>query len=56
MTATVVHLLKKSNLNKDDLSNYRPISHLSFPSKLTEKVVQSRLTDFLSANLGDPLQ
>ena len=49
-TTTVVPLLKKSNLNKDDLSNYRPISHLSFLSKLTEKVVKSRLTDFLSAN------
>jgi len=29
-------LSKKSNLDKDDLGNYRPISHLSFLSKLTE--------------------
>ena len=42
--------LKKSNLDKDDLSNYRPISHLSFLSKLTERVVKSRLVDYLSTN------
>jgi len=29
-------ILKKSNLDKDDLSNNRPISHLSFLSQLTE--------------------
>jgi len=42
--------LKKSNLDKDDLSNYRPISHLSFFSKLTERVVKLRLADYLSTN------
>ena len=42
--------LKKANLDKEDLSNYRPISHLSFLSKLTEKVVKLRLTDYLSNN------
>jgi len=36
-------------LSKDDLCNYRPISHLSFLSKLTEKVVKLRLVDYLSA-------
>jgi len=30
----------KSTLDKDDLGNYRPISHLSFLSKLTERVVK----------------
>jgi len=30
--------LTKSNLDKDDLANYRLISHLSFLSKLTERV------------------
>jgi HEPN domain-containing protein len=43
-------LLKKSNLDKDNLSNYRPISHLSFLSKLTERAVKLRLTSYLSAN------
>jgi len=40
--------LKKSNLDKDDLGNYRPISHLSVSSKLTERVVKLRLADNLS--------
>jgi Reverse transcriptase (RNA-dependent DNA polymerase) len=30
------------------MSNYRPISHLSLLSKLTERVVKSHLTDFLT--------
>ena len=33
-----------------DLSNYRPISHLSFLSKLTERLVKLRLTHHLSSN------
>jgi len=37
--------LKKYNLDIDDLGNYRPISHLSFSSKLTERVVKLRLAD-----------
>ena len=32
--------LKKPSLDSDDLSNYRPISNLSFVSKLLERVVQ----------------
>jgi len=35
-----------SNLDKDDLDNYRPISHISFLSKLTEKVFKLRLVDY----------
>jgi len=42
--------LKKSNLDKDDLGNYRPISHLSFLLKFTERVVKSRLADYLCTN------
>ena len=41
---------KKYNLDREDLSNYRPISHLSFLSKLTERVVKIRLTQHLSSN------
>ena len=37
--------LKKSNLDEENLSNYRPISHLSFLSKFTERIVELRLTD-----------
>ena len=47
---SILPLLKKSNLNKEELSNYRPISHLSFLSKLTERAVKTRLLDHLSAN------
>jgi len=42
--------LKKSNIDKDDLGNYRPISRLSFLSKLTERVVKLCLADYLSTN------
>jgi len=42
--------LKKSYLDKDDLCNYRLISHLSFLSKLTERVVKLRLADYSSTN------
>jgi len=42
--------LNKSNLDKDDIGNYRPISHLSFLSKLTERVVKLHLADYLSTN------
>jgi len=37
-SCSVIPLLKKYNLDKEDLSNYRLISHLSFLSKLTECV------------------
>jgi len=49
---TVLYILiwKKYNLDKGDLGNYRLISHLSFLSKLTEKVVKLRLVDYLSTN------
>ena len=49
-SCSVHPLLKKPNCDKDDLSNYRPISHLSFLSKLTERVVKNRLTNFISNN------
>ena len=42
--------LKKPKLDKENLTNYRPISHLSFLSKLTERAVKQRLTDYLSSN------
>jgi hypothetical protein len=48
--ATVTPLLKKSSLDKESLSNYRPISNLSFLSKLTERAVKDQITDHLSTN------
>ena len=47
----VVHpLLKKNGLDPDDLKNYRPITNLSFLSKLIERVVLARLNAHLEAN------
>ena len=43
-------LLKPSNLDKENLSNYRPISHLSYLSKLTERLAKNRLADHLNEN------
>lgn len=49
-SSLVLPHLKKSNLNKEELTNYRPISHLSFLSKLSERIVKNRLTHHLSSN------
>ena len=48
--AHVVPLLKKCNLEKENLSNYRPISNLTFVSKVIERVVSKQLNDYLHAN------
>ena len=48
--AAVRPTLKKSNLNSDCLQNYRPISNLSYLSKLTERVAFSRLRIYLNEN------
>jgi Reverse transcriptase (RNA-dependent DNA polymerase) len=40
--------LNKPNWDREYLSNYRPISHLSFLSKLNERIFKLRLTDYLS--------
>ncbi|XDV11838.1 hypothetical protein PO909_000647 [Leuciscus waleckii] len=49
-TAVVKPLLKKNNLDKTILSNYRPISNLPFIGKIIEKVVFNQLNKFLSSN------
>jgi len=41
--AVVTPLLKKPQLDADQLKNYRPVSNLSFVSKLTERAVSSQL-------------
>jgi len=43
-------LLKKPTLDKEELSNYRPISNLSLISKIIERVVKSSLMDHLTSN------
>ncbi len=55
--AVVQPLLKKQGLEEGCLDNYRPVSKLSFLSKLLEKVVYSQLISFLNeAKLTEPLQ
>ena len=49
--------MKKPSLDKENVSNYRPISNLSTISKIIERDVKSRLTDHLTQNtLFNPLQ
>ena len=48
--AIVTPILKKRNADHTDLSNYRPVSNLSFLSKLIEKVVLHQLTEYLECN------
>ena len=55
--AAVKLILKKPNNNINDPSSYRPISLLSFESKLLEKIVATRLNEHLSLhNIHEPLQ
>ena len=46
--AHVTPLHKKPSLNRNSLKNYRPVSNLSFISKLIEKVVAKQLNEFIS--------
>ena len=47
----VVHpLLKKSSLDPQDAASYRPVSNLSFISKLLERVVAKKFTNHSTAN------
>ncbi len=48
--AIVQPLLKTSNLDSTELSNFRPISKLPFLSKVLEKVVFIQLQTFLGKN------
>ena len=49
-TAIVRPLLKKHNLDKNDLKNFRPVSNTAFVYKLIEKVVVKRLSCYMSKN------
>ena len=48
--AIVTPLIKKSNLDPDNLKNYRPVSNLSFISKLLERAVSVQLSDYKDDN------
>jgi len=48
--ALITPLIKKPSLDRESLSNYRPISNLSFLSKLTERITKDRLHRHLTSN------
>ena len=48
--AVITPLLKKPNLDPDLMHNYRPISNLSFASKLLERIVAAQLRQHLDNN------
>ena len=55
--AIITPVLKKSNLDADDVKNYRPISNLTFVSKVIERIVAEQLNVFLTeSDLMPPLQ
>lgn len=55
--AIVTPLIKKKGLDKNNFSNYRPVSNLSTLSKLIEKVVSLRLIEYFEAqNMNDDNQ
>ena len=55
--ACVRPLLKKTSLPKNEMKNYRPVSKLSFISKILEKIVANRLQAHIKNNhLSNPLQ
>ena len=47
--AIVKPLLKKKGLDSENLKNFRPVSNLTFVSKVIEKVVASRLHEHINA-------
>ena len=49
-TGVIKPLLKKNNLDKSLMSNYRPISNLPFLSKIIEKAVFQQLSNFVALN------
>ena len=48
--AIVTPILKKHDLDPDDVKSYRPISNLTFISKVIERIVASQLTGYLLIN------
>lgn len=55
--AVVTPLLKKASMDPQELKNYRPVSNLSFVSKLVERLAVRQLLNYLETNeLLPPLQ
>ena len=49
-SALVTPLRKKPSLDPEILKNFRPVSNLQFVSKIVEKVITHRLTEYISLN------
>ena len=57
MKHSIKPLLKKANLDAEELKNYRSISNLSFISKILERVVTARIREHLNVNnVCEPFQ
>ena len=55
--AVVSPILKKPSLDKEILKHYRPVSNISYASKLMEKIVCGQIKDHLNSNdLQEPFQ
>jgi len=55
--ANILPYLKKPGLDVEDMKNYRPVSNLSFLSKVLERVIAKQLVQHMSTHqLHDPLQ
>ena len=48
--AMITPRIKKPGLDRDDVNSYRPISNLTFMSKVMEKIVARQLIAYLVAN------
>ena len=49
-TAIVRPLIKKSNLDRNELKNFRPVSNIPYISKLIEKIVVKRISSYMDSN------
>ena len=49
-SALITPILKKNGLDPNDLKSYRPISNLTFISKLIERIVSQQITVYLNKN------
>ena len=47
-SAIVTPLIKKSNLDVENLKNYRPVSNLTFLSKIIERVIAARINKHMA--------
>ena len=48
--AIVTPLLKKADLDVSEMKNYRPVSNLTFVSKIVERMMSEQLTHYLNSS------